>query len=64
MGPWSGDHGNPAAESGRRVRRGASMGPWSGDHGNLLKRADKALAEMLQWGRGLVTTETHRARRP
>jgi hypothetical protein len=33
------------------------MGPWSGDHGNKIATIAKFSDKMLQWGRGLVTTE-------
>ncbi len=34
------------------------MGPWSGDHGNYHKTLLLVTHTKLQWGRGLVTTET------
>ncbi len=59
MGPWPGDHGN--IERTREERSGtvASMGPWPGDHGNGRYCTPSPPAVVLQWGRGLVTTEIH-----
>ncbi len=62
MGPWSGDHGNvPVVAPAARLHV-ASMGPWSGDHGNEENRIVTSEKTGLQWGRGLVTTETQTCR--
>jgi len=62
MGPRSFDRGNQLERDGHYGGRLTSMGPRSFDRGNIRSGRSAAGVATLQWGRGLLTAETRRAK--
>jgi len=58
MEPWFGNHGNGVGKSDLVAQAAASMEPWFGNHGNKGYSTRWMNAQLLQWSRGSVTTET------
>ncbi len=58
MGPWLISHGNRKRREEWGGWQHASMGPWLISHGNDTDDSGTNKLIGLQWGRGLLATET------